>query len=114
MITILQLLILIPLAGFVVSLVIPQKDEKTLSIVAYLTAGIHSALITLFTIYWFIIGSPTLDHEDITLYKTDGYDFFIDLFFDNVTAVYLFVGSFLTVLVTVYSRYYLHREEGYK
>jgi NADH:ubiquinone oxidoreductase subunit 5 (subunit L)/multisubunit Na+/H+ antiporter MnhA subunit len=28
--------------------------------------------------------------------------------------VYLLVGAFLTFLVTIYSRYYLHREHGYK
>ncbi|GHN01403.1 hypothetical protein WSM22_28920 [Cytophagales bacterium WSM2-2] len=85
-----------------------------ISVVSYLTAGLHWALITGFSVYWLFIGCPTIDHEDIMLYKTEGYEFFIDLFFDNVTAAYLFVGSFLTFLVTVYSRYYMHREDGYK
>jgi len=105
---------LIPLAGFVISLLIPRKDEKMISIVSYLTTGLHWLLITGFTIYWLFIGRPIIEHEDMTLYQTEGYDFFIDLFFDNVTAVYLFVGSFLTFLVTIYSRYYMHREDGYK
>ena len=47
-------------------------------------------------------------------FKTEGFEFFIDLTFDRITATYLFVGSLLTFLVTVYSRYYLHRESGYK
>ena len=40
--------------------------------------------------------------------------FFIDFDFDKITAVYTFVGSFLTFLVTLYSRAYMHRESGYK
>ena len=34
--------------------------------------------------------------------------------FDLVTATYLLTGAYLTMLVTIYSRYYLHRESGYK
>lgn len=48
------------------------------------------------------------------MYQTKGYTFLIDFYFDEVTAVYLFVGALLTFLITVYSRYYLHRESGYK
>jgi NADH-quinone oxidoreductase subunit L len=48
------------------------------------------------------------------LMKTSHYEFFIDFYFDKVTAVYLFVGALLTSMITTYSRYYLHREKGYK
>ena len=33
---------------------------------------------------------------------------------DRITLVYLLLGSLITFVITVYSRYYLHREEGYK
>src|SRR6185436_13229254 len=55
-----------------------------------------------------------LNHKDLILFESPGYEFFIDFNFDKITAVYLWVGSFLTFLVTIYSRYYLHREIGYK
>jgi NADH:ubiquinone oxidoreductase subunit 5 (subunit L)/multisubunit Na+/H+ antiporter MnhA subunit len=57
---------------------------------------------------------PVLDLKDAVVFKTSKYEFFIEFYFDKITAVYLFVGSFLTFLVTLYSRYYLHREDGYK
>ncbi len=114
MTTLLPFFILLPFAGFIISLLIPAKNEGLLSITSYLTAGIHWAGVTLFTVYWFFDGHTVLDHDYVTLYQTTDYDFFIDFYFDKITAVYLFVGSFLTFLVTIYSRYYLHREAGYK
>jgi NADH-quinone oxidoreductase subunit L len=76
--------------------------------------GLHMLSFQAFLIYWIVQGRPVMDLKDFVLFKTDGYEFFIDFYFDIITAVYLFVGSILTFLVTVYSRYYLHREVGYK
>ena len=50
----------------------------------------------------------------MSIFKTKGYDFYIDIHFDIITMTFLLVGSFLTFLVIGYSRYYLHREKGYK
>ena len=112
--TIVEIFILIPFFGFAISLMIPKKNEDALSAASYLTVGLHWFSISAFIIYWLIVGRPTFDHKYLTLYQTADYEFFIDLYFDRITAVYLFVGSFLTFLVTIYSRYYLHREVGYK
>jgi hypothetical protein len=49
-----------------------------------------------------------------SIYKTEGYDFLIDLYFDRVSALFLVMGTFLTFLITYYSRFYLHREQGFK
>lgn len=110
----LKLFILIPLAGFFISLLIPGKKENLISWIVYGTVGIHHATFLGFAIVWLFEGHPTLNLKDIVLFKTDGYEFFIDFYFDKITAVYLLVGSFLTFLVAVYSRVYLHRETGYK
>ncbi len=112
--TILEFFILLPFAGFIITLLIPEKNEDLISTVSFSTVGLHLFGIVLFIGYWLFNGRPTYDHNYLTLYQTNDYDFFIDLYFDKVTTVYLFVGAFLTFLVTVYSRYYLHREDGYK
>jgi len=114
MTSLLQLFIVIPLAGFILSLLIPGKQETLMSRVAFSTVGLHLLSFLVFAVYWFIDGMPSYDLKDIVLFKTTGYEFFIDFYFDRVTATYLFVGAFLTFLVTIYSRYYLHRETGYK
>lgn len=111
---ILHLFILLPLVGFMLSLIIPARNENPLSSCAYISVGIHLLLANLFLIYWLLNGHPTLDIKDLVILKIADFEFFLDFRFDQVTATYLFVGSILTFLVTMYSRYYLHREAGYK
>src|SRR5258708_9856728 len=106
--------VLLPLLGFVISVLIPDKQEGLLSRVAFGTVGLHLIAALGFLPYWIFNGAPVLDIKDIDLYQSANYEFFIDFSFDKITATYLFVGAFLTFLVTVYSRYYLHREKGYK
>ena len=110
----LDFFILIPIAGFILSLLIPGKKENVISWVVYFTVGIHFASFIVFVVYWLSQGHPTLNLKEIVLFHTDGYEFFVDFYFDKITAVYMFVGSFLTFLVAIYSRVYLHRENGYK
>jgi NADH:ubiquinone oxidoreductase subunit 5 (subunit L)/multisubunit Na+/H+ antiporter MnhA subunit len=57
---------------------------------------------------------PVLNIKEVVIYQTNDYSFFIDFYFDRITATYLIVGAILTFLVTIYSRYYMHREGGYK
>lgn len=111
---ILHYFILIPIAGFIISLMLPSHKEGLISWTAFGTVGVHLLAAQVFLVYWIINGFPTLDLKDIVLLKNSDYEFYIDFSFDKITAVYLFVGSFLTFLVTLYSRYYLHRESGYK
>jgi len=109
-----QLMIGIPLVGFIVSLVIPEKQENLLSKVAFYTAGLNLLSIFIFLIFWGLEGFKTLNLEEYVLYKNPNFEFLIDFFFDRIAAVYIVVGSLLTFLITFYSRYYLHREPGYK
>jgi NADH:ubiquinone oxidoreductase subunit 5 (subunit L)/multisubunit Na+/H+ antiporter MnhA subunit len=110
----LPLFVLLPLAGFLVSLLLKRSAEMALSRTAYLTAGAQVLLVSLFTIAWAITGFGAINVKEVTVFRSKDYEFFIDLYFDGISAVYLFMGALLTFLITVYSRYYLHREEGYK
>ncbi|MFZ4796412.1 MAG: proton-conducting transporter membrane subunit [Bacteroidia bacterium] len=109
-----QLFILIPLIGFIITLVIHRNDEKLISFVSFTSVGVSLTLFLCFTLFWFFYGAPVLNHKEIVIFYTTNYEFLLDFYFDKITAVYLFVGTFLTFLVTIYSRYYLHREIGYK
>lgn len=111
---ILPIFIWVPLAGFLISLVLPKNNEKLISGLAFGTLGIQLSTATVFVAYWLFIGTPTIQLADIILFKNEEYVFQIDFLFDRITAVYLMMGAILTFLVTVYSRYYLHRESGYK
>jgi NADH-quinone oxidoreductase subunit L len=109
-----QLFIWIPLLGFLVSLALPARKEWIISRSAHGTAALQLLLAIVFVILWVNGGFKALNLKEFSLFKSEGYEFLIDFYFDKVTAVYLLVGALLTFLITVYSRFYLHREKGYK
>lgn len=109
-----QIFFIVPHIGFVISLLISSKNEKALSFTAFATTGFHFVSLLIFLTVWMLNGHPLLNIKEIVLYETHIDKFMLDFYFDKITAAYLFVGSFLTFLITIYSRYYLHREEGYK
>lgn len=111
---IVNIFIAIPFIGFLISLFVKESKEKALSVVSYATVGLHLIVASVFGVYWLIYGHPVLNVKEVVLYKSSGYEFFIDFYFDKITFTYLLFGSVLTFLVTIYSRYYLHREKGYK
>ena len=110
----LQFFLLLPLLGFVITILIPERKERLISWTAFSTVLLQLLGIIVFSIFWIIDGATDLNLKEITLLKTTGYEFFIDFYFDKISAVYLILGSSLTFMVTTYSRYYLHREKGYK
>jgi NADH-quinone oxidoreductase subunit L len=109
-----QIFILLPILGFLVSVLIPKSKEGLISWVSFSTVGLQLLAAVGFVTLWLVSGHPVLNLKEISVFKCVGYDFFIDFYFDKITVVYLLVGALLTFLITVYSRYYLHREAGYK
>ena len=106
--------LLIPFVGYVVSLLISNKNEFAISRVAFITLCFQLVFATAFISRWIWLGMPSINLKDFSIYQVDDYDFFIDLYFDHVSAVFLVLGAFLTFLITYYSRFYMHREQGFK
>lgn len=111
---ILILFIAIPLSGFLLSLLLPEKNEDIISWFSFVVVGLQLLFTSVFIPIWLFNGHPVIEHSSLALYESEGYRFFLDFLFDKTTAVYLLVGSLLTFMVTIYSRYYMHREKGYK
>ena len=112
--SLIQIFIAVPFLGLFISFLIPGHREFLLSRTALATAGIQLMAALSFIIFWMVKAAPVLNLPEMVLYHSENYEFLIDFYFDKVTAVYLFVGAFITFLIVVYSRYYLHREKGYK
>lgn len=110
----LLILVLLPVFAFLASIFLPPKNERLIAGFTSAVMGIHVTLLLSFLVYWFSLGHPTLDQKDWVLFRSQSYEFFIDFCFDKITAVYALVGSFLTFIVSAYSKIYLHREPGYK
>jgi len=110
----LQLFIFVPLAGFLISFFFSNKQEKYISAVAFITVGSQLLGLTAFISFWLISGSPDLNLKHLVFYKEGNIEIFLDFFFDKITAVFGLAGALLTFLVFVFSKFYLHRDEGYK
>jgi NADH:ubiquinone oxidoreductase subunit 5 (subunit L)/multisubunit Na+/H+ antiporter MnhA subunit len=110
----LSIFIWIPMIGFLVSLILPKKNETLISATAFGTLGIQFGSSIIFVVIWVFQGAKPIQVNDIILFKNEEYVFQIDFLLDYISAVYLLVGALLTFMVTLYSRYYLHREAGYK
>lgn len=110
----LQYFILLPFLGFVISLFLPESKEKAISWTAFGTVFLQLVGLVAFIIFWIMNGAKDLNLVELSILKTAHYEFFIDFYFDQISAVYLFIGALLTSMITTYSRYYLHREKGYK
>ena len=110
----LQYFIYIPFLGYVLSLLINKKREAIIANIALGTSFIQLVFLIGFSFSWYLAGALALDIKQVTLLTTPEFDFFIDFFFDQVSLVFLFVGSILTLLVSIFSKYYIHREPGFK
>jgi len=110
----LQLYIYIPLFVFVASLFMPRKKEALISIFTMLAIAIHLLGIVTFIFMWAGNNFTTIDLKHVVLFKADAVEFFINFYFDEITAVYASTGAVITLMVSVFSRYYMHRDEGFK
>ena len=104
----------IPLLGYIFSVLISKKRESALALTAIITSGVQLFGTIVFGAFWISNGQITLDIKQITILKTPDFDFYIAFIFDQNSFIYLLVGSVLTLLVSVFSKYYIHREQGYK
>lgn len=111
---ILPIFLIIPFTGFLFSLVFPQKNEKAIFLSMAIPAFLQTIFAIGFTIYWAVFIQEALNIKEITIYNTEHYKFFIDLFFDKITATYLIMSSLLTFMIAMFSRGYMHKDPGFK
>ncbi|MBL7836073.1 MAG: hypothetical protein JNM67_01025 [Bacteroidetes bacterium] len=110
----LNIFIIVPATGLLLSLILKPTQEILLSRLAFYTSGITCLFTLMYSAFWLIGGHTPVNLSEVVIYRSKEYEFLIDLYFDYITSVFLITGSFLTFLITIYSRYYLHREPGYK
>ena len=110
----LPLFIIIPLLAFFASLFWQNKQEKPIARIVLFTKAFYIIAAVVYGVLWFINGSSPLNQTVLTLYQTDHFVFAIQFYYDLITVVYSIVGAVLFFLVSTFSRYYMHRDEGYK
>jgi NADH-quinone oxidoreductase subunit L len=107
-------LVAIPLLGFLLITLIRTNHEQWNSGIAIATTWTQFIAAVGVSVYWLFCGHQPFNEKDWTLYSSHDYEFFFDFFFDKVSASFVLVGSFLSSLVCLYSKTYMHRESGYR
>ncbi len=112
--TLLPIFLIIPFLGFLISLALPKNKERAIFLSMSIPALLQIILGIGCTAYWAIVIQEPLNIKEITLYSSEHYQFFIDLYFDEVTATYLIMSSILTFMIAHFSKGYMHKDGGYK
>ena len=79
-----NIFILLPVLGFVLSLIIPKRNEYMLSWVAFTSVGAQLFTAIGFIVYWLFNQHEVLNLKEFSIFKANGYDFYIDFYFDHV------------------------------
>lgn len=106
--------IAIPFLAFFSLLFLENKNERPIAWIVRFTKTLYIALAVLFCGWWMISGFTPMNYKVASLYETEHFVFAIHLFYDEITAVFSIVGALLFFLVATFSKYYMHRDQGYK
>ena len=110
----LVLFIAIPSLAFLVSLFWQNKSERAIGYIVRFTKVLYIVVSLLFAVWWIWNGLEPISYHVATLYQTDHFVFALELFYDEITLVFSIIGALLFFLVATFSKYYMHRDEGYK
>jgi len=106
-------IVLPPVVALVLTLW-PLERERTVAGLALGATGL-SALASLIAIAdWLAHGAHAIEATPYAAFAHDGYRFVIDLDLDGRAATFLLLVQFITGMVVRFSRFYLHREPGFR
>lgn len=114
LIHILPLLVLIPILGFAGCIFTPRNWERTVFSIAITAILSELALFLFFGYRWISSGSSPIFTDLGALYASQHYTLSLDFYFDGLGAVFLGMATIMAILVFIFSRYYMHREQGFK
>jgi NADH:ubiquinone oxidoreductase subunit 5 (subunit L)/multisubunit Na+/H+ antiporter MnhA subunit len=109
-----SLFVLIPLVAFLASLFWKNKEEKPIARIVLFTKAFYIVAAAGYALLWILSGAKPVSYTLLTLYETNHFVFALQFYYDHITLVYSLVGAILFFLVSTFSRYYMHRDEGYK
>jgi NADH:ubiquinone oxidoreductase subunit 5 (subunit L)/multisubunit Na+/H+ antiporter MnhA subunit len=107
-------LVITPILGFIGSVVTSKKWERTVFSVALAAMLVELMLFLVLGYQWLGAGGPAISASMGALYTSPHYTFGLDFYFDHLAAVFLGMATFMTILVFIFSKYYMHRDPGFK
>ncbi|HSW77549.1 MAG TPA: proton-conducting transporter membrane subunit [Candidatus Chromulinivoraceae bacterium] len=110
----LTMLVLVPILGFVGCMLTPRKKERAIFSIAIAAILLEFIVFLLLGYQWLHAGALPVFTSVGSLYASHSYTFDLSFYFDKIGAVFLGMAIIMTTLIFVFSKYYLHREQGFK
>jgi NADH-quinone oxidoreductase subunit L len=107
-------LVLIPLLGLAGVILTPKKWERAIFSIAITAILLELATFFVLGYQWLSVGAAPIATSIGSLYTSAHYTFSLDFYFDRLAVVFLGMATVMTALVFIFSRYYMHREPGFK
>ena len=84
--------VILPLIGFLITLVLPKDKEKLIANTAILITTFHLISTFIFITYWIINHFSHYNISELVLYQSKNYKFVIDFLFDKIIYSYCNYG----------------------
>ncbi len=108
------LFVIIPFIGFLISLLPSNHQEKIIYRTVFFTLLSHFLLLIWVCIQLYFNHNGAIFFEGPALYKANNENFSFHLYMDNQTIIFAVITDFILLLVSTFSKTYLHREKGFK
>ncbi len=103
-----------PLLALIIGFTFNNKQEKPIYLVTMISAIINYVILAILLFNYLFNGQEPQLLKGPVLYHAENTEFSLNLLLDGYSLVYAFVATFLIGVIIRFSRYYLHREKGYK
>lgn len=110
----LTLFVLVPIVAFIGCVLVPGNRERTIFSIAITAVAIELVAFLALGGQWLIGGGAPFLVTAGTLFSSQHYTFALDFYFDGLSAVFLGMTILMTLLISIFSKYYMHREQGFK
>lgn len=114
LIQLLATLALIPILGFIGCILTPRKMERTVFSIAISALLLEFVLLLFFGYQWVSAGASPVFTSLVSFQAGHDYTLSLDFYFDRLAAVFLAMTTAMASLVCLFSKYYMHRESGFK
>lgn len=103
-----------PFLALVISFLFSNESEKAIFGISITSVIINYIALIIMAIIWITGGFEPIFMQGPVLFHTGKADFTISFLLDGYSLIYLLIATFLTGIIIVFSKSYIHREKGYK
>lgn len=111
---VMMVLMILPLIGFIATLLLKNTQEQWIARVASIVSFALIPMNVLMLMKYYIGGSAPLEQSFLTLYKNQDYTFSLTAYYDGISGAFSLMAGFLFWIISRFSKTYMHREWGFK